>query len=85
MSHRCPECLVNWWPYQARGGVCPQCGRGVVLRVDDPDEDSVVLHRAALARQDIEERKRRFEQFCERRDERASLDAFIAEFGERLR
>ena len=84
MSHRCPECHVNWWPYQARGGVCPVCGGGVVASVEDADPDSVAMYRATLAQRDADERRARFRPISTP-DDQASLAAFMAEFGDRLR
>ena len=31
MTHFCPECVINWWPYQTAEGCCPECGTGTRL------------------------------------------------------
>jgi hypothetical protein len=32
MTYYCPECVVNWWPYQAKDGCCPECGKGTTRK-----------------------------------------------------
>lgn len=42
MSYYCSECVMNWWPFQADQGCCPQCGGGTqrqqVPASDDAEE-----------------------------------------------
>jgi uncharacterized Zn finger protein (UPF0148 family) len=53
MSHHCPKCDVNWWPFQAPGGVCPRCGEGT-RRVQE-DGDSARLRVRDRAARDAEQ------------------------------
>ncbi len=45
MTLYCSECAVNWWPYQAKGGVCPQCGGGTVARQEPASAGAEELFR----------------------------------------
>jgi ssDNA-binding Zn-finger/Zn-ribbon topoisomerase 1 len=40
MSYHCPECDVNWWPYQTDRGHCPSCGAGTVRRQERASDDA---------------------------------------------
>jgi hypothetical protein len=55
MSYFCSECLVNWWPYQAKGGCCPRCGGGTRLRQEPASDDAepqFVIARIEAARRE---------------------------------
>jgi hypothetical protein len=47
MTHHCPECLVNWWPYQTDHGHCPACGSGTARSPEPASEDADTLYRIA--------------------------------------
>lgn len=68
MSYFCSECVVNWWPYQAKGGCCPRCGGGTVRRPEPAGEDADAQF--ALARQEAERRERHaaFEEYYNARE-----------------
>ncbi|MFP5364080.1 MAG: hypothetical protein ACLGI5_15285 [Thermoleophilia bacterium] len=72
MSHYCSECVVNWWPFQAKGGCCPSCGGGTVRRQepasDEADELFAVARRAAERR----ERQSAFDAYYARREHGAA-------------
>lgn len=72
MSCYCSECVVNWWPFQAKGGCCPRCGGGTVCRQepasDEVDELFAVARRAAERR----ERQAAFEAYYAQREHGAA-------------
>jgi len=72
MSYYCSECVVNWWPYQAKNGCCPQCGGGTVRRQEPASDDADAQF--ALARQEAERRERRaaFEAYYAAREDHAA-------------
>lgn len=62
MTLYCTECHVEWWPYMAKGGICPQCGRGTVRHNHGTATDGVVdLHKAALIVRESADRVAQFE------------------------
>jgi len=72
MSYYCSECVVNWWPYQAKGGCCPRCGGGTVRRQEPASDDAdaqFALARAAAARR---ERYAAFEAYYAAREHHAA-------------
>lgn len=72
MSYYCSECVVNWWPYQAKGGCCPRCGGGTVRRQEPASDDADAQF--ALARQEAERRERHaaFEAYYAAREQHAA-------------
>lgn len=64
MSHRCSDCDVGWWPYQTKGGRCPQCGGGTTRSHEPPSDDAAERHQEALAEADRQVLHRRFEAYC---------------------
>jgi hypothetical protein len=65
MSYYCSECVVNWWPYQAKDGCCPRCGGGTVRRQEPASDDADPLF--AKAREE-----------AARRDRHAAFEAYYA-------
>ena len=51
MTFWCSECLIFWWPYQAKefGGACPKCGGGTRARQEPGSLDAEALFKEALA------------------------------------
>jgi hypothetical protein len=72
MSYYCSECVVNWWPYQAKDGCCPCCGGGTVRRQERASDDADAMF--AFARQEAERRERHaaFEAYYQAREQRAA-------------
>ena len=72
MTYYCSECVVNWWPFQAKDGCCPRCGGGTVRRQEPASADADELF--ALARQETERRERHaaFEAYYAARDQHAA-------------
>jgi hypothetical protein len=72
MSYYCSECVVNWWPYQAKAGCCPRCGGGTLRRQEPASDDADA--RFALARQEAErlERHAAFEAYYAEREQHAA-------------
>lgn len=66
MSYYCSVCVVNWWPYQAKGGCCPVCGGGTVRRQERASDDADRCFAAARAE-------------AERRERYAAFEAYYAE------
>lgn len=74
LSYYCPECMVNWAPYQAGGGQCPYC-HGGTRRVNQPATKGIAeLYKALLVTRVSEQVHERFEKFCADR-ERADLES----------
>lgn len=72
LSYYCPECLVNWAPYQAAKG-CPFCGSGT-RRVNQPATKGIVeFYKAIVVTQAKHDR---FDEFVADR-ERAELEAIL--------
>jgi hypothetical protein len=69
MTYYCSECVVNWWPYQARDGCCPSCGGGTSRRQEPASDDVDLLF--ARARKE-----------AERRERHAAFEAYYAERGQ---
>lgn len=69
MTYYCSECVVSWWPYQARDGCCPSCGGGTTRR-QEPASDDVDIQFARARKE------------AERRERRAAFEAYYAERGE---
>ena len=44
-SHYCPECVVAWYPYQAKES-CPECGGGVEFRQEPASPEAVARYQA---------------------------------------
>lgn len=70
LTNYCPECAMNWSPYQTPRGCCPLCGGGTRRSYDPPSDDSVELHKAALAAQWRRELYDRFETYYAEREAR---------------
>ena len=72
MSYYCSECVVNWWPYQAKGGCCPRCGGGTMRRQEPASDDADAQF--AHARREAERRERHaaFERFYAEREQHAA-------------
>lgn len=45
ISHYCPECLINWYPYQAKEQ-CPVCRGGVQFRQEPASPEAVARYQA---------------------------------------
>jgi uncharacterized Zn finger protein (UPF0148 family) len=80
VTYYCPECVVNWWPYQAVDGCCPVCGRGTVRRQepasDDADERFRAARTASRAALESAERHARFEAYYAERERLADVVPF---------
>jgi hypothetical protein len=63
VTYYCPECVVNWWPYQARGGCCPNCGGGTVFRQEPASEEADRLHNRPRTEAELRDRYERFEAY----------------------
>ena len=63
MSYYCPECVMNWHPYQCAQGCCPECGKGTTRSREPASSDADGRHRAALAAAIKRERYERFEAY----------------------
>lgn len=73
MSYYCADCVVNWWPYQARDGCCPWCGGGTSRRQEPASDDAEVLFQLARVEADRRERVAAFEAYyAEREQHRAA-------------
>jgi hypothetical protein len=72
MSYYCSECVVNWWPYQAREGRCPSCGGGTTRRPERASDDADAMF--ARARTEAERRARHeaFEKYYAEREQHAA-------------
>lgn len=69
MTHYCPECVIEWWPYMCDGGVCPACGRGTIQHNGNDATDGVVeLHKAALKVRNRLDTLADFETYYEQRE-----------------
>ena len=66
VTYYCADCVVNWWPYQARRGCCPRCGGGTRLRQEPASPDAEPLF--VIARIETAHRER-----CD------AFDAYYAE------
>lgn len=66
MTSYCPECVVHWWPHQARSDVCPECAGSTSQSLAPLSDDADERYRMALTH----ERHRRFEAYCAVRDMR---------------
>lgn len=69
MTYYCSECVVNWWPYQAKGGCCPTCGGGTVRRNEPASEEADRLHRRPRTEAEIRDRYARFEAYYAAREQ----------------
>ena len=70
MSYYCSECVVSWWPYQARGGCCPRCGGGTSRRQEPASDDAAALFELARAEAERRERFAAFEAYYAEREQR---------------
>jgi uncharacterized Zn finger protein (UPF0148 family) len=68
MSYHCPECDVNWWPYQTDRGHCPSCGAGTVRRQERASDDAATLYRIARDEAAKRDAYERFEIYYARRE-----------------
>jgi uncharacterized Zn finger protein (UPF0148 family) len=68
MSYHCPECDVNWWPYQTDHGHCPSCGAGTVRRQERASDDAATLYRIARDEAAKRDAYERFEIYYARRE-----------------
>jgi hypothetical protein len=68
MTYYCPECVMNWHPYQCAEGCCPECGRGTKRTYEPASNDADLRHRAALAAAIKRERYERFEAYYAERE-----------------
>jgi uncharacterized Zn finger protein (UPF0148 family) len=69
MTYHCSECLVNWWPYQARGGCCPTCGGGTTRRNEPASEEAVRMHKRPRTETELRDRYARFEAYYAEREQ----------------
>jgi hypothetical protein len=69
-SFFCSECLVNWWPYQAKDGCCPRCGGGTRLRQEPASDDAEPLFVIARVEAAHRERCDAFEAYYAEREQR---------------
>ncbi len=46
MTYFCPDCCVNWFPFQCDKGCCPECGGGTKRTSEpvSPDASSRFAH-----------------------------------------
>jgi len=51
ISYYCPECAINWFPYQARAA-CPVCKHGTIIRQEDASAEACELYRVACLRRE---------------------------------
>lgn len=60
MTYFCPECCVNWWPWQAKafGGSCPRCGGGTKARQEPGSMDADALYGEALAARKLRDERK---------------------------
>lgn len=72
MTYYCSECVVNWWPYQARDGCCPSCGGGTIRRQEPASDDADMLFARARAEAERRERYDAFEAYYAEREQRAA-------------
>ncbi len=72
MSYYCSECVVNWWPYQAKGGCCPRCGGGTVRRQEPASDDADAQFALARAETERRERQAAFEAYYAAREQHAA-------------
>ncbi len=73
VSYFCSQCLVNWWPYQAKGGCCPRCGGGTSFRQEPASDDAEPLFVIARVEAAHRERCAAFEAYyAEREQHRAA-------------
>lgn len=72
MSYYCSECVVNWWPYQAKGGCCPRCGGGTVRRQEPASDDADAQFALARAEAERRERHAAFEAYYAAREQDAA-------------
>lgn len=74
MTSYCSECVVNWHPYMAAGGVCPICGGGTSRRqepvTDGVDELFRAARRVRADRERSEHAHKQFEEFYIAREAR---------------
>ena len=70
MSYFCSECLVNWWPYQAKNGCCPRCGGGTTRRQEPASDDAAPLFAIACVEAAHRERCNAFEAYYAEREQR---------------
>ena len=70
MSYFCSECLVNWWPYQARGGACPAAAAECCLREEPASDDAEPLFAIACVEAAHRERCNAFEAYYAEREQR---------------
>ena len=68
MTYHCSECVVNWWPYQAKGGCCPTCGGGTVRRNEPASEEADRMHRRARTERERQDRYAAFEAYYAARE-----------------
>jgi hypothetical protein len=68
VTYYCSECVVNWWPYQARDGCCPTCGGGTTRSHEPASEEAEVLHRRARTEAELRDRYERFEAYYAQRE-----------------
>jgi uncharacterized Zn finger protein (UPF0148 family) len=67
MTYRCDVCLINWWPYLTKAGVCPVCGAGT-KRVNEPATPDAmnVSKRSEEERQSLDNHEK-FDEFYAKR------------------
>jgi len=70
MSYFCPECLVNWWPYQAKGGCRPRCGGGTSRPQEPASDDAAALFAIACVEAAHRARCQAFEAYYAQREQR---------------
>lgn len=55
MTYFCSTCVVNWYPYQATDGRCPECRGGTRRTLEPVSDDAVERHRAATVKRTDDE------------------------------
>jgi len=68
VTYHCPDCLVNWWPYQAKRGCCPRCGGGTRFRREPASDDAESLFVIARVEASHRERCEAFEAYYAERE-----------------
>jgi len=69
MTYFCTECIINWWPYQAKAGCCPTCGGGTVRRHEPASPEAERLHNRARTPAELRDRHAQFEAYYAQREQ----------------
>jgi hypothetical protein len=68
MTYYCSDCAMNWHPYQATDGCCPECGGGTTRSREAASPDADARHRVVLAERIKRDRYERFEAYYAARE-----------------